>query len=50
VTRPFQPFVLEGQAREQAMQRLAIYSQRFEKTLPQIEPYRMMPIAVPQEG
>ena len=47
--KPFQPFVLEGEAREEAMRRIAAYSQGFEQTLPQIEPYRMAPIAVPSE-
>ena len=47
--KPFQPFALEGEAREEAMRRIAAYSQGFEKTLPQIEPYRLAPVAVPTE-
>jgi len=50
VTRPFQPFVLEGVARTEAMQRLWTYSQGFEKMLPQVEAFRMIPVAVPEEG
>ena len=49
-TRPFQPFVLEGAAGVEAMQRLWTYSQGFEKMLPQLEEFRMTPVAVPEEG
>ena len=38
--KPFQPFVLESEARETAMGRIASYSRSFERTLPQLEPYR----------
>jgi hypothetical protein len=37
---PFQPFVLEGQAGEDALARIASYSSSFATTLPQLEPYR----------
>ena len=37
---PFQPSVLEGQEREDALARIMSYSARFERTLPQLEPYR----------
>jgi poly-gamma-glutamate synthesis protein (capsule biosynthesis protein) len=50
LVRPFQPFVLEGTARVEGMQRLATYSQGFAKTLPQVEAFRMTPVAVPTEG
>jgi poly-gamma-glutamate synthesis protein (capsule biosynthesis protein) len=36
---PFQPFVLEGEAREEALRRAASYAQGFERTLPHLEPY-----------
>ena len=49
-TRPFQPFVLEGTARIEAMQRLWTYSQGFTQMLPQLEEFRMAPVAVPEEG
>jgi len=37
---PFQPFVLEGDAREEALTRIASYSSGFAQTLPQLLPYR----------
>ncbi|HEY3217107.1 MAG TPA: CapA family protein [Candidatus Eisenbacteria bacterium] len=37
---PFQPFVLEAEAREEALRRAASYAQGFERTLPQLEAYR----------
>jgi len=47
--KPFQPFVIEGEAREEALRRIAAYSQGFERTLAQLEPYRPAPMAVPPE-
>jgi poly-gamma-glutamate capsule biosynthesis protein CapA/YwtB (metallophosphatase superfamily) len=37
--KPFQPFLLEAEAREQAMTRIATYSRTAAATLPQIAPY-----------
>ena len=36
---PFQPFVLEGAAREEAFGRIASYSSALARTLPQLQPY-----------
>jgi poly-gamma-glutamate synthesis protein (capsule biosynthesis protein) len=44
---PFQPFVLEGDAREDALTRIMSYSAGFAETLPQLEPYRGRPLPVP---
>ena len=47
---PFQPFVLEGEAREDAMTRLAYYSADFPETLAALAPYRGRPVAAPAES
>jgi len=39
--KPFQPYVLEGEARELAMQRIGELSAGFPATLPQLAPYRL---------
>ena len=36
---PFQPFVLRGEAQEEAFRRIASYSSGFAQTLPQLRPY-----------
>ena len=46
---PFQPFVLEGEAREEALARIASYSAGFAETLPQLAPYRGRPVAAPAD-
>ena len=47
--KPFQPFPLEGEAREEALRRIASYSRGFGSTLAQLEPYRGAPVASPPE-
>ena len=41
---PFQPFVLEGDARDDALTRIAHLSSSFAATLPQLGPYRDRPL------
>jgi poly-gamma-glutamate synthesis protein (capsule biosynthesis protein) len=41
---PFQPFVLDGDARDDALTRLAHLSSAFPATLPQLAPYRDRPL------
>ncbi len=41
---PFQPFVLEEQAREDALTQIMSFSAQFATTLPQLEPYRGRPL------
>jgi poly-gamma-glutamate synthesis protein (capsule biosynthesis protein) len=47
---PFQPFVLAGPAREEAMARIASYSAGFERTLPALEPYRGASAGAPADS
>jgi poly-gamma-glutamate synthesis protein (capsule biosynthesis protein) len=44
--KPFQPYVLEHEARDMAMQRIAELSSSFGATLPQLAPYRVARQAV----
>jgi len=47
---PFQPFALAGEAREEALTRIAFYSARFKDTLPGLAAYRGRPVAAPSDS